>query len=88
MAAEFTYAEVGATRKIDRMPDDATLVGYRRPLGGPEAFSPAADFVFGFGMQRGAGFEVSASTPTAVVGTEVRATVQYLNAVSDAVDSG
>ncbi|MET0997231.1 MAG: DUF1990 domain-containing protein [Marmoricola sp.] len=68
---ELTYPEVGATRDPDSMPKDAHLVGYRRPVGGPEAFDPAAEFVLGFGMQRGAGFAVTSSTPTAALGTEV-----------------
>ena len=71
MPGELTYSEVGASRDIDRMPQDAHLVGYRRPLGGPEAFDRAAEFVLGFGMQRAAGFEVTASTPRAELGSEV-----------------
>jgi len=53
------------------MPGDAHVVGQRRPLGGPEVFDPAVEFVLGFGMQRGAGFDVSASTALAEEGTEV-----------------
>ena len=71
MAGEFTYPEVGATRVREGMPEDAHLAGYRRPLGGPEVFDQAADFVLGFGMQRGAGFDVTASTQHAVMGSEV-----------------
>ncbi len=71
MSGGYTYPEVGATREVDRMPQDAHRVGHRRSLGGPEVFARAAAFVLGYGMQRAAGFEVTASTPVPEPGTMV-----------------
>ncbi|MCW2737182.1 DUF1990 domain-containing protein [Nocardioides sp.] len=67
----YSYGEVGATRSVESMPRDAHWVVERRLVGGPSAFDPAADFVLGFGMQRAGGFRVTASSPTAVVGTSL-----------------
>jgi uncharacterized protein (UPF0548 family) len=41
------------------------------PIGASEAFETAADFVLGFGLQRDAGFDVQAMSPTAREGTEL-----------------
>lgn len=59
------------------MPRGYHLVGFRRRLGGRELFDQAVEFVLGYGMQRGAGFEVSASTPVAAPGTEVKMRARY-----------
>lgn len=77
MSVGFTYAEVGATREVDRMPQDAHPMGHRRLLGGPGVFGPAVELVLGYGMQRGAGFQVTASTPYAEPGTEVTMTARF-----------
>lgn len=56
------YAEVGATRD----PVMPVSGGYSRQhrrerVGGPEAFDRAVEHVLAYGLQRGAGFEVSAA---------------------------
>ncbi|AUN40728.1 DUF1990 family protein [Tsukamurella tyrosinosolvens] len=66
--APFTYPEVGATRGT--APGDAHAVRAERVVGhGPEDFAAVRDAILGYGMQRGAGLRVRASTPTAAVGT-------------------
>ena len=69
--ADFTYAEVGATRTRDGLPPDAHRIRDRRRLGGLEAFDTAAEFVLAYGMQRAAGFSVSPAGARAVPGLEV-----------------
>ncbi|MBS4102249.1 DUF1990 family protein [Tsukamurella paurometabola] len=65
--APFTYAEVGATRGTP--PGDAHIVGAERVVGrGPEDFAAVRDAILAYGMQRGAGLRVRASTPTAAEG--------------------
>ncbi|NMD54072.1 MULTISPECIES: DUF1990 family protein [Tsukamurella] len=67
--APLTYPEVGATRDDDP-PDDAHALRCERVVGhGPEDFAAVREAILGFGMQRGAGLKVRASTPTAEVGT-------------------
>jgi uncharacterized protein (UPF0548 family) len=66
-----TYAEVGATRAAASMPVSAHRFAVRRAIGPTGAFDDAAAFVLGFGMQRGAGFTVSSSSPRAVEGVEL-----------------
>lgn len=66
--APFTYSEVGATRGT--APGDAHAVRAERVVGrGPEDFAAVRDAILGYGMQRGAGLRVRASTPAAAVGT-------------------
>ncbi|MEC4615359.1 DUF1990 family protein [Tsukamurella tyrosinosolvens] len=66
--APFTYPEVGATRGT--APGDAHAVRAERVVGrGPEDFAAVRDAILGYGMQRGAGLRVRASTPAAAVGT-------------------
>lgn len=73
----FTYDEVGGTRDRDAMPSEGyRVLGLRTPLKGPDAFERAAAFVLGFGMQRGAGFRVEASSPVALVGLDVLLTAR------------
>jgi uncharacterized protein (UPF0548 family) len=68
---DLSYPEVGATRDADQMPASAHRFTLRRAIGPAEVFEAAADFVLTFGMQRGAGFAVTASTPRADVDTEL-----------------
>jgi len=71
-----TYAEVGAT---EALPDDSVgaTAGYRhvhaasRIGSGRARFEQAADAVMRYGMLRGAGVRVTASTEVAAVGTSV-----------------
>ncbi|MCA0158567.1 DUF1990 domain-containing protein [Tsukamurella sp. M9C] len=66
--APFTYPEVGATRGTP--PGDAHAVRAERVVGrGREDFATVRDAILAYGMQRGAGMRVRASTPTAEVGT-------------------
>ncbi len=66
--APFTYPEVGATRGAP--PADAHVVRAERVVGhGPEDFAAVRDSILAYGMQRGAGLRVRASTPTAREGT-------------------
>ncbi|MET9329542.1 DUF1990 domain-containing protein [Tsukamurella sp. NPDC003166] len=66
--APFTYPEVGATRATP--PPDAHAVRAERVVGqGPADFAAVRDSILGYGMQRGAGMRVRASTPRADVGT-------------------
>lgn len=59
MAEAFTYAPVGVTR-TDQVPPAYAQLRERRQVGPASAFEPAAEFVLGFGMQRGVGIRVSA----------------------------
>jgi uncharacterized protein (UPF0548 family) len=74
--AGLTYPEVGATRD-DSLPRGYHPLTRRVAVGAPEDFAAAADFVLGFGLQRGAGLQVTASTRVAAVGTEVVMGVRY-----------
>lgn len=66
--APFTYPEVGETRGTP--PADAHVVRAERVVGqGPEDFAAVRDAILAYGMQRGAGMRVRASTPIAEVGT-------------------
>ena len=66
--APFTYPEVGATRGVP--PADAHAVRAERVVGrGAEDFAAVRAAILAYGMQRGAGMRVRASTPTAEVGT-------------------
>lgn len=68
--APFTYPEVGATRGTP--PGDAHADRAERVVGrGREDFVAVRDAILAYGMQRGAGMRVRASTPTAEVGTVV-----------------
>jgi uncharacterized protein (UPF0548 family) len=66
-----TYQEVGATRAKTTMPHRYSVLTRRELVGPRGAFGLAAEFVLAFGLQRGAGFDVRPSTPTARAGTEV-----------------
>lgn len=66
--APFTYAEVGATRGVP--PTDAHVVRAERVVGrGADDFAAVREAILTYGMQRGAGLRVRASTPRAEVGT-------------------
>lgn len=66
--APLTYPEVGATRGTP--PADAHVVHAERVVGrGPEEFDRVRTAILGYGMQRGAGLRVAASTPRAQPGT-------------------
>jgi uncharacterized protein (UPF0548 family) len=71
LPAEFTYEEVGATRDADAHPRDAFTLVERAELGDQSVFDRAAAFVLGFGMQRGAGFQVVSAHPVAREGADV-----------------
>jgi uncharacterized protein (UPF0548 family) len=71
-SGEFTYPEVGATREVPmEVSRRYHRLSRRHRVGAPESFRAAAELVMGFGLQRGAGFEVDASTAVAQQGTEV-----------------
>lgn len=62
--APFTYPEVGATRGTP--PPDAHTIRAERVVGhGPEDFAAVRASILAYGMQRGAGLRVRASTPAA-----------------------
>ncbi|GAA1077599.1 DUF1990 family protein [Tsukamurella spumae] len=66
--APFTYPEVGATRGTP--PGDAHVFRAERVVGhGPEDFAAVRDSIRAYGMQRGAGLRVRASTPRAEADT-------------------
>ncbi|CAM3913172.1 DUF1990 domain-containing protein [Tsukamurella ocularis] len=66
--APLTYAEVGATRGTP--PADAHVVRAERVVGhGRDDFAAVRAAILAYGMQRGAGLRVRASTPAAEVGT-------------------
>lgn len=66
--APLTYPEVGATRGTP--PADAHVVHAERVVGrGPADFDRVRTAILGYGMQRGAGLRVAASTPRAEAGT-------------------
>lgn len=54
----YTYAEVGATRSVSMLSGSMSTLRLRRRVGDRNDFEAAADFVLGFGMQRGVGLEV------------------------------
>ncbi|MGV9670099.1 DUF1990 family protein [Gordonia sp. NPDC003504] len=63
-----TYSEVGATASVP--PAVAHAIHVERVVGaGRTDFVAAGEFILGYGMQRGAGLRVRASTPTAAVDT-------------------
>ncbi len=67
-----TYREVGATADGARLPAGYHHVRVSAPIGhGRERFKEAAARVLHYGMLRGAGLRVTASTETAEVGTLV-----------------
>jgi uncharacterized protein (UPF0548 family) len=72
----FSYVEVGATREAASMPRDAHRFALRRELGAAGAFEQVAEFVLGFGMQRGAGLGVVSSAPYAADGVTVDLTLR------------
>jgi uncharacterized protein (UPF0548 family) len=66
----FTYPEVGAT--AGALPEGYHHVRAAAQIGSGRArFEAAADAVLNWGMQRGAGLRVQATTPVAQVGTDV-----------------
>jgi uncharacterized protein (UPF0548 family) len=66
----FTYAEVGATAR--RLPEGYHHVRLSSPIGtGRSRFEQAGAAVMRFGMLRGAGLRVAATTEVAEVGTDV-----------------
>jgi uncharacterized protein (UPF0548 family) len=76
--APVTHDEVGATRERASVPSTGYgVLSVRRELHGPDAFDRAADFVLGFGMQRGCGFEVDAGSSVAHEGLEVTLTARF-----------
>lgn len=76
----FTYAEVGATRGVP--PDDAHVVRAERVVGRGEAeFTAARDALLHYGMHRGAGLRVNASTPSARVGTVMICSAWFLGPI-------
>ncbi len=66
-----TYPEVGATRDPDLMPSSAHRLAVRERVGPAACFDAAAELVLTYGMQRGAGFAVTATSDRAVEGAEV-----------------
>lgn len=78
--APFTYPEVGATAGTP--PTDAHVVRAERVVGhGPDDFTAVRASILSFGMQRGAGMRVRASTPTARAGTVVLLRARFLGPV-------
>jgi uncharacterized protein (UPF0548 family) len=66
----FTYAEVGAT--ASRLPEGYHHVRLSSPIGtGRSRFEQAGAAVMRYGMLRGAGLRVAATTEVAEVGTDV-----------------
>lgn len=81
--APLTYAEVGATRPGATPPVDAHVVRAERRVGhGPADFAAARERILSYGMQRGAGMQVAASTPTAEVGTILIITAPFLGPIT------
>jgi uncharacterized protein (UPF0548 family) len=75
-----TYPEVGATES-GRLPAGYGHLRVRRQIGsGRGRFERAADAVMHWGMQRGAGLRVWASSEVAVVGTVVIVRIGFLPA--------
>ncbi len=75
MAGDYTYEEVGATRHSSTVDGSMRTLRLRRRVGGPGDFETAADFVLGFGMQRGAGLEVHAESAYAREGEQATVVV-------------
>jgi uncharacterized protein (UPF0548 family) len=70
--APLTYTQVGATGRPDGMPDGFNHVSAVHRIGsGRDCFEAAGAAVLRFGMLRGAGVRVTASTEVAEVGTVV-----------------
>jgi uncharacterized protein (UPF0548 family) len=69
-----TYAEIGATKGA--LPPGYDHMRRRENVGrGEAAFAAAAEIVLTWGIQRGAGFHVEASSPRVSVGAVVRPSV-------------
>ena len=76
----FTYDEVGATHGTP--PASAHVVRAERLVGhGPSDFHTISDAVLRYGMQRGAGLRVHASTTSAQVGTVIVLSAWFLGPV-------
>ena len=74
-----TYPEVGAT--AGRMPPGYRHIGFSANIGmGQLRFEQAADAVMHWGMQRGAGLGVQASSDVITVGTVVVVKIGFLKA--------
>lgn len=74
-----TYSDVGAT--AGALPAGYLHTRESAPIGSGRArFEEAGAAVLAWGMQRGAGFKVQSSTPTAEVGTDVIVTLGVLPA--------
>lgn len=74
-----TYPEVGAT--AGRMPPGYKHIGFSAHIGmGQLRFEQAADAVMHWGMQRGAGLGVQASSDVITVGTVVVVKIGFLKA--------
>lgn len=76
MAKELNYSEIGATKDLATHPRDAYTLTERLEIGGESVFDSAADFVLGFGMQQGAGYDVTSTSPRAAQGTELTMTLR------------
>ncbi|BCO36651.1 DUF1990 domain-containing protein [Mycobacterium heckeshornense] len=75
----FTYPEVGAT--AGAIPVGYDHIGYVSQIGaGQQRFEQAADAVMHWGMQRGAGLRVHASSDVVTVGAVVVVTLGFLRA--------
>jgi uncharacterized protein (UPF0548 family) len=75
---DLTYPEIGATRG-DALPSGYRHVRRCERLGsGVEVFRRAVDGLRGWGMQRGAGLRVPASTPPPAAGVRVTMSVPFL----------
>lgn len=80
-SAEPTYPDVGATR-TGRTPAGMRAVARERIVGQGEAdFAAVAELIHDFGLQRGAGLRVQASSATAEVGTTVVLSAPFLGPI-------
>ncbi|ADG78907.1 hypothetical protein TPAU25S_01001 [Tsukamurella paurometabola] len=81
--APFTYPEVGSTRPGSAPPPDAHAIRAQRVVGhGPEDFAAVRDEILQYGMQRGAGMRVRASTPAAHEGTVLLLSATFLGPIT------
>ncbi|AKN17443.1 hypothetical protein MHAE_04605 [Mycobacterium haemophilum DSM 44634] len=79
-ALPLTYQEVGATA-ADQLPPAYDHLYVQTQIGaGEQRFEHAADAVMHWGMQRGAGLRVQASSEVAAVGTVVLVRLGFLTA--------
>jgi uncharacterized protein (UPF0548 family) len=77
MTQPLTYPEVGATRGV--LPDGYHHIGASARIGdGRKRFEEAADAVLHWGMQRGAGLRIQASSEVAVVDAVVLIRLGFL----------